>query len=213
MLNTVGYTSSFGSLTASARSNYATDPFALLNSKDIFGDFLKSRMNGGMMMPSPSADLSQLEYKHYDVNTNLPSIQNVYNPTISEKLARTAERTGLIEGTRGYCARGVNDTLQIAGLSNGEIRSQAAFQCADKLANSENFKEVYVKREELASLPAGCIICWNRTNGGYSASNIYGHIAVTLGNGKEASDHVSNLKTFNQEYRVFVPVQTNGVNA
>ena len=39
------------------------------------------------------------------------------------------------------------------------------------------------------------------------ASTEYGHIYVTLGNGKEASDCIRNMKYRTNEYSVFVPVK------
>lgn len=173
--------------------NYVSNPFASGDSSsqvDIFDNFLQNLLNGA--------------YNATPINTNneLHELDDVYNPEVSGNLARTAVSVASAENTTGWCARGVNDTLQAVGLSEGEIRSASAYQCADKLANSSKFKEVTISKSDLKNLPAGCIICWGRDN-----EHKDGHIAVSLGNGLEASDHISNMVDLGTTFRVFVPVQ------
>ncbi len=173
--------------------NYATNPFASVDTTtqvDVFDNFLQNLLNGA--------------YNTTSLNTNnkLQELDAVYNPEVSENLAQTAMNVAKAENTTGWCAKGVNDALQEVGLSEGEIRSASAYQCADKLANSANFKEVKVSKSDLKNLPAGCIICWDRND-----QHQDGHITVTLGNGLEASDHICDLIDLGTDFRVFVPVQ------
>lgn len=173
--------------------NYATNPFAGVDTTsqvDVFDNFLQNLLSGAYNSAS------------INTNNNIEELDAVYNPEVSGNLARKAMQVANAENTKGWCARGVNDTLQAVGLSEGEIRSASAYQCADKLANSNNFKEVRVSKSDLKNLPAGCIICWDRNQ-----QHQHGHITITLGNGKEASDHVTDLIDLGTDFRVFVPVQ------
>jgi len=145
--------------------------------------------------------------KGFNTNTNLAQLKDVYNPQLSGKLASIANRNALQTGTIGKCSHVVSDTLMDAKLANGNIRVASAYQAASKLSENKNFKQVNIPREDLKKLPAGCVVVWDR-----SAGHEHGHIAVTLGNGKEASDHTQNLSSRNAEYSVFVPTGGNNIN-
>lgn len=195
----------FGSISTSGVQGYQTNPFALLNSDSIFDDFMNS-----LMTNSSTSGLEQASF--YGTTRELHSLSDVYNPAVGLRLAQNAQKIGLTQNTTGWCAKGVNDSLQDSNLANAETRVSAAYMQANVLAAHPNFKEISVERSELESLPAGCIIVWNRT-GSYTNSGQYGHVAVTLGDGRESSDNVSQLKKLDSEFRVFVPVATNGLNA
>ena len=136
----------------------------------------------------------------FNTETNLPALKNVYDKDLGNSLANIANKNAKEMNTIGYCARGTNKALELAGLANGETRVAAACQADGVLSKHKNFKEVKVSKDELKSLPAGCVIVWEASNG-----HPYGHIAVTLGNGKEASDHVQNLIVRDAKFSVFVP--------
>lgn len=167
----------------------------------LFDSFLKNQM--------PMNIQNQIFTNQYNTKTNLASLTDVYNPDLGNNLANIAEKNANAQNTKGLCFKGVRTTLEKAGLSEGEIRGASAYQAADMLANHKNFREVDVSKNELKELPAGCIIVWDRNYVGTKKGDIHGHIAVTLGDGKEASDHVSNkLVMKSTNHRVFVPVAT-----
>lgn len=168
-----------------------------LFSGDIFGDFLNRLLSGNFAFSS----------NFLNTNNEIHSLNDVYDSGVSGELASVAYERAMQMNTKGYCAKGVNDSIQRAGLANGETRVSSAYMEANVLANHANFKEVEVSRNELGKLPAGCVVVWDKGAGSSSAFAQHGHIAITLGNGREASDNVSELKTFNTNYRVFVPVK------
>lgn len=147
----------------------------------------------------------------YNTNTNLAELKDVYSPNVANRLANIACENARKTDTVGWCAKGTNDALQLAGLAKGETRVSAAYQEADILAKHPNFKEVTISKDELKSLPAGCVVVWDRNRDksrpDSRPADTYGHIMVTLGNGKEASDHVDNILMLNTSFRVFVPIE------
>lgn len=165
-----------------------------INDLMLFDLFLKNQMPPFMM--------NTFFTNNYNTKTDLKALKDVYNPDLANKLANIAEKNAYKTNTVGWCARGTNDALEMAGLSKGETRVASAYQAEDKLRNHKNFREVAVSREDLAKLPAGCVIVWQASPG-----RPHGHIAVTLGDGREASDHVQSLRTDRPAaYSVFVPV-------
>lgn len=117
-----------------------------------------------------------------------------------QRLAQVANGVASRMNTRGWCARGVFDSLQAAGL--GIPRSGSAYMAADTLARDPRFREVRLTDEQIRQLPPGAIVVSGPFN---SPRNPHGHIAVTLGGGREASDHVQNLYLAGTQ-RVFLPV-------
>jgi hypothetical protein len=80
----------------------------------------------------------------------------------------------------GYCYRGVKRALKKVGVS---LTGTAAWMAKDQLLDDERFLMVPAK-----NLRIGDIVVH-----GKSRAHPYGHIAVYLGDGKEASDHVQKL--------------------
>lgn len=172
-------------------------------------DFFTADLNlFNMLMSSQMSIAMQQDYftDFYNTKTDIKSLKDVYNPDLGNKLANIAAKNASRTNTIGWCAKGTNDSIQLAGLASGETRVASAYQEADKLAKHKNFKEVSVSREDLKKLPAGCVIVWNKTGDASRLSGQHGHTTITLGNGKEASDHVQDLIMLDSEYRVFVPV-------
>lgn len=99
------------------------------------------------------------------------------------------------------CAKYVNNAYQYTGLPIG--RGDAWTKEAD-LRNNKRFKEITVTKEELATLPAGCALVYPRGVAGYSSRD--GHIEITLGDGRAASDFVNNNPKYDPQMKVFVPV-------
>jgi LysM repeat protein len=114
------------------------------------------------------------------------------------RLAEAARRVAANMNTTGWCAKGVGDALDAAGLSSQRVPS--AYMKADILARDPRFREINVSG---GNIPPGAVIVHpSRYNG---TGSIHGHIAVSLGNGQEASDHIQRLIT-DPNMRVFVPI-------
>lgn len=175
-------------------SSYLNTPAPLRFFQDIF-DRYDSSIN------------TEIYSDKFSNKKDLAQLQKVYNPQLSKKLASIAHQNADRTSTLGWCAKGVMDSLQISGLDKkGETRVAAAWMAVDTLSNSKNFQRVNIEsRKDLQNLPAGCIVVWNKGEG-----HPYGHITVTLGNNKAASDHIEDfdrtVKTHPQEFAVFIPV-------
>ncbi len=126
------------------------------------------------------------------------SIAGKFDST-AQHLANVARQVASSMDTRGWCARGVMTALEKAGLKVPRVPS--AWMAASKLAADPRFREVKLTDAEIKKLPPGAIIVSGAFN---SPTNPHGHIAVSLGNGKEASDHIANIRT-NGTQRVFIP--------
>jgi len=137
-----------------------------------------------------------------NTKTNLPQFNKdlKYNEEKANNLANDVKNNAESQST-GYCAKYVSDAISRTGLG---IISGHAYQCADSLRSDSNFKEIKVAGEDLKALPAGFVIVYDRGAAGYSAD--YGHVEVTLGDGRAASDFVNNDIKASDKVSVFVPV-------
>jgi len=140
--------------------------------------------------------------KSYNTKSNLPQLAEInYNSQKANKLALTADKNAL-GGSIGYCAKYVKNAIKKSGL--GAYEFGHAYAVADTLGRNNNFKEINVSGKDLKNLPAGCVIVYNKGDAGYNKS--YGHVEITLGNGKAASDFVNRNIKSSDKARVFVPV-------
>lgn len=102
------------------------------------------------------------------------------------QIANRAQRVAESMGTTGYCKRGVRQALEPFGI---HLQGSYAKDSAQQLASNPRVREVSTSDlrpgDVLVHQPAG----YGRTVGQRYA----GHIAVYLGNGQEASDHVQHL--------------------
>lgn len=118
-----------------------------------------------------------------------------------QHLAQCAANVAGRMGSTGYCYRGVKAAVREA--TGVQLTGGSAYQAADQLASSGRFSEVSVSPSELRNLPPGAVVVWGQTD-----ASPHGHISVSLGDGREASDHVQTQMTSlrgAQNYRVFVP--------
>ena len=146
---------------------------------------------------------SQSVKNNIKINTTLklPALKDAgYNKQKGEKLARIIGSRSTEGGFDNYCARNVKEAIEDAGL--GRYESGHGYQVADILADNKNFKEVSAKNIDLSSLPAGCVLVYDRGVSGYSSQ--YGHTEITLGNGTAASGGITH--NIRQGARVFMPV-------
>lgn len=219
----------------SFNTNYAIDTTGMLNSGSNFlitpfadnlkmpwqfssngycgflGDFSSPFQLFDMFMAGkmPQPWQKGLFNQSFDTNTNLAALKKTYNSQLGNKLANIAYKNATERNSRHRCLAGARESFNDMGLVKGSMGA-SAYQAAAVLAKNKNFKEVQVSRDDIKNLPAGCVVVWNKNYFGKKSSDIHGHIAITLGNGKEASDHVAN-KTYmlNSSHRVFVPVGIN----
>jgi len=119
-----------------------------------------------------------------------------------QHLAKVARQVASRMNSSGWCAKGVFNALEQAGL--GIRRSPSAYMAANTLAHDKRFREVHLTDAQIRKLPPGAIIVSGPREGG-SGWNPHGHIAITLGNGMEASDHIARLSLHGTQ-RVFLPV-------
>lgn len=106
-------------------------------------------------------------------------------------------------GFTKQCATYVKRAIDNAGL--GKYEYGDAYECANILQRNPNFKEISTAGLDLSTLPAGCVLVYDKGVSGYSSK--YGHVEITLGNGQAASDGVTN--NIRQGARVFAPVSDN----
>lgn len=132
--------------------------------------------------------------------TSIADVAQIYNKNKGINLAQEVLKDVKPRST-GYCATYVKSAIQDAGL--GSYVSGHAYQLPSILKNNKNFKEVHVAAGDLNKLPAGCVIAYDKGAANYSKT--YGHCEITLGNGKAASDFITNNLRAG-DARVFVPV-------
>ena len=130
------------------------------------------------------------------VSTTLEDVG--YDKTKGDKLANTAAKNTV--GFTHKCATYVKNAIQNSGL--GAYEYGDAYECANILKRNKNFKEISTNGLDLSTLPAGCVLVYDKGVAGYSSK--YGHTEITLGNGQAVSDGVTN--NIRQGARVFVPV-------
>ncbi|MBX3168689.1 MAG: hypothetical protein KF760_14835 [Candidatus Eremiobacteraeota bacterium] len=113
------------------------------------------------------------------------------------EFARAEATDGDSQG--GWCYRDVGRALRKIGI---ETSGASAYMAADQLAKNPKVREVKVPASELAKLPAGAIVVWDRGNG-----NEHGHISIATGDGQEASDIMrKQATTHGTSHRVFMPI-------
>ena len=147
---------------------------------------------------------------------------SLYNAEFGEALADAAKDTvAEMNSSGGWCATGVSRTLAKFGITTGGNGCDYLEVMRGENPNfpeaAEYFQEIEVSRDELASLPAGCIVVWDTEDdpniagvgsGVSSAGAIYGHVSITDGNGKEHSDKTWGQTVYrDQKYYVFMPVK------
>jgi hypothetical protein len=123
------------------------------------------------------------------LTTNVPAdaVKKADNPAhkpnkISGTIASSARAVASSMGSVGYCFRGVKRALRKVGV---ELHGGQAFMAKGQLESHGGFRKVPMK-----NLQPGDILVH-----GKSGAHPHGHIAVYLGNGKEASDHIGKLVT------------------
>ena len=163
-------------------SSFSFTPFS--NTNSLFSN-IKSKS-------SSKTDFKFTNYSKKSLN------EADYNKQKGEKLAAVAKNNAT--GFNNTCALKVRLALEKCGLGTGERGD--GYEYARILSNNKNFKEISTSGLDLSDLPAGCILVYNKGTAGYSSE--YGHVEITLGNGKAVSDGITN--NIKQGARVFIPV-------
>ena len=179
------------------------DMFSMLNTFNTTTQLTERAANTFSTLTTKhrAAKSARKEVKNVQINTstNLETLKDVgYNAEKGEKLAKTAAKN--VEGFNNKCAQNVREDLEAAGLANGERGN--GHEYGGILSRNPNFKEIDTKGINLASLPGGAVLVYDRGVAGYSSD--YGHVEITLGNGQAVSDGVTN--NIRPGARVFVPV-------
>lgn len=145
---------------------------------------------------TPFGDFS----KYICAKTDLTAFKTNYNSKLGERFAKIAYNNAREINSSGKCAKGVRTALEKTGISDG-FQVASAKDADTLLNNHKDFKKVDVNYNDLKKLPAGCIIVWEASEG-----HQHGHIAVTLGNGQEASDKIRSIvRREGVKYTVYMP--------
>lgn len=117
-----------------------------------------------------------------------------------KKLAEAARKEATNgDSSGGWCYRDVGRALRTVGINTS---GASAYMAADQLAKNPKVKEVKVSKEDLTRLPPGAIVVWDK-----GAGHEHGHISISTGDGKEASDLMRNqITNYGTSFRVFMPV-------
>ncbi len=102
------------------------------------------------------------------------------------QIAGKAEQVARSMGTVGWCKKGVRQALEPFGI---HLQGSYAKDSAAQLANNPRVREV-----STSDLRPGDVLVHQPAGSGRTIGQRYaGHIAVYLGKGREASDHVQSL--------------------
>ena len=148
---------------------------------------------------APVADYSNMKYSTAVKYSSLKEAG--YNKDLAEKLTKSV-LSHVESHSTGNCSKYVSDAMARVGVvgTRGD-----AWLLRDSLRRNPHFKEVDLNSVDVTKLPAGCILVYQRGAAGYSSDA--GHVEITLGNGKAASDFVNDNIRKSSNMNVFVPVK------
>lgn len=107
------------------------------------------------------------------------------------RIAEDAKEVALRMRTKGKCFRGVKGSMRENGV---HLEGRSAYMAKEQLERDDRFQKI-LTTDNLTSkdLLPGDVIVHPKGYLGPRRYKPHGHIAVYLGNGREASDHVTNL--------------------
>lgn len=123
---------------------------------------------------------------------------NEYNSIKGNRIADEAYYEARSRNTIGWCYNAVADAVE--RITGPFLWGAHAYQAASQFASSAHFYETF--DSNLRALPAGAIVVWGK------GSSRSGHISVALGDGREASDHITSQMTYHyggSPARIFLP--------
>ena len=136
----------------------------------------------------------------------------MYDETAGQKLKEAALTT---RNTTGYCLAGVHESLMEAYGLNMKLPFGSAYMATEYFRGNvegyeevaQHFQEVEVAEEDLSSLPPGAVVIWDKGGNASEAGKKHGHISISLGDGRESSDHIQQQITGRGvKFYVFIPV-------
>ena len=147
-----------------------------------------------------SCNESTLPETQIEEEENQPQISydDSYNLTKGNRIADEAYYEARSRNTVGWCYNAVADAVE--RVTGPFLWGLHAYQSAPQFASSTHFYESF--DSNLRALPAGAIVVWGQ------GSSRSGHISVSLGNGQEASDHITTQMTYHYggaPARIFLP--------
>lgn len=116
--------------------------------------------------------------------------------------ALAADARANATGSGGWCLKYTGQALARAGV---KVSGASAYMAGDQMARSDKFHEVQgLRANQLPELPPGAVVVWDRSPG-----HPHGHISISLGDGREASDVIRKqaTKVGTGSFRVFLPNQ------
>lgn len=153
------------------------------------------------LQTSASVDTIQISVKAQENKEVQGTTPYGINSVRGQMLANQTRKIATRWNSTGKCYKGVTQALKSISV---KVEGLSAYMAAGQLSKDPKMKEVSVKQDKLKELPAGSIVVWGKTK-----KSPHGHISVSLGDGREASDHIENQRTQLRgftNYRVFVPV-------
>ncbi|MEE2788987.1 MAG: hypothetical protein VX589_16750 [Myxococcota bacterium] len=139
--------------------------------------------------PQPAAPNPRPQTRGYGGN---------YNPAMGARLANIAYRIARSRNTIGYCYSAAADAIE--SVVPRFLYGNSAYMAADQLGHHSRFIEI--STNDLLRLPAGAVVVWGK------GRSPHGHISIALGDGREASDHVTGQMLWHYggaPARVFLP--------
>ena len=136
----------------------------------------------------------------------------MYDEEAGQKLKEAALTT---RGTTGLCLAGVHESLMEAYGLNMKLPFGSAYMATEYFRGNvegyeeiaQHFQEVEVDESELSSLPPGAVVVWDKGGNASEAGRKHGHISISLGDGRESSDHIQQQITGRGvKFYVFIPV-------
>ena len=138
----------------------------------------------------------------------------MYDEEAGQRLKEAALTT---RGTTGLCLAGVHESLLEAYGINTKLPFGSAYMATEYFRGNvegyeeiaQHFQEVEVEESDLSSLPPGAVVIWDKGGNSSvsSAGKEHGHISISLGDGRESSDHIQNQITGRGvKFYVFIPV-------
>lgn len=174
---------------------------------DYWNNFLESLMYGNLNLGKQSflGSGSACFAKVNNSKTDFKKLNANYDSNMGNKLAETASQHQ--SGGVGLCLKYVREDLEKLGITSSGLGASAC-ESADKLVKNNRFSQVSVAKSDLANLPAGCLVIFDRGDSS-GLSSMYGHILITDGKGNGISDHSENLRDtvgkYSDSYVVLVP--------
>ena len=210
--------SSFGMYNPMYSQIFNFEKNAQQNIKNSFWNFQPTNLFSNFSFNMPTFNFMNLKIdfspntSNIKSNNNSPSSDYIkyeggkikidgYNSSVGIKLANAAlkQSNGRTKGT-GYCSRGVRTAMQEVGVCTTYPGHAADF--IPILDKNPHFKKLDNTNIDVKDLPAGCILVYGRGVSGYSSES--GHVEITTGDGRAASDFVHNV--YKKPTAIYVPV-------